>query len=376
VVKPGSEPRGNGQNGDGAVKPPTTRGLPSVAEARRARKRLTRMPGRFWLWSGVVLVAGFVIWWKREEGEIQRMRSELLARQRATVAELGPRWFPLRDKIEAWTIKCATGTEEVIDEPTLRSWDFRSLPGIYLRLGLQDAASPQSIRKAARRSLRDGFTACLLLVENPNPLAGPACESNKDCPPRQHCNEFERCSEYAQPYSLRLAYKTMWLLTDEWVDEINATTKELTMRGAVASFDDWNTYDIPVAADLLTRAKYFLAVVDEPAPADDAEPADGGAPAHEPRGEEQPADEDDPTGPAVSPSIPTAPHPARVCAWRLEDDRQVLAIRRHAAGRFVGGATSVDAPTMAARQRQANSCALALEVRAALGDDTATKLPD
>ena len=37
---------------------------------------------------------------KREEGEIQRMRSELLARQRATVAELGPRWFPLRDKIE------------------------------------------------------------------------------------------------------------------------------------------------------------------------------------------------------------------------------------------------------------------------------------
>jgi len=49
----------------------------------------------------------------------------------------------------------------------------------------------------------------------------------------------------------------------------------------------------------------------------------------------------------------------------------VLRVRREAAGELIGGTPSVDEDVMAARQRQANSCALALAVRQAIGDRTA-----
>lgn len=308
------------------------------------------------------------------------MRSELLARQRAVVAELGPRWLPLRDKIEGWTSQCASFTDEVVDRQALQGWDFRTMPGIYLRLARPDARSPERIRAAARRSLHDGFTSCLVTAPNPNPLAGPACRSNKDCPPRQQCNEFGHCAPHAQPYNLRLAYKVMWPLSDDWVDEIGSITKELTMRGAMASFDDWSQYDITVAADLLTRAEYYLVVVDEPlegqaSPSGDAEPEqDVALRLAEKKGEVfrgGPVADTEPND-----SIPTAPHKARVCAWRLDDDRQVLAIRRDAAGRVVGGSAGISPRVREARQRQANACALALEVRAAMGDESPAELPE
>jgi hypothetical protein len=357
------------------------RGLPSLAETRRRRGRTSWLPPKFWAWSAVILGASLVFWWKSEEGKIQGMRSELLARQRAAVAELGPRWFPLRDKIEGWTRECAAfADDEVVDAAALRGWDFRTQPGIYLRLAEPDTETTERIRAAARRSLHDGFTACLVTVPNPNPLSGPACTSTKDCPPRQHCNQFDHCAPYAQPYNLRLAYKVMWLLTDEWVDEVNSITKELTMRGAVASFDAWNQYDITVAADLLTRAQYFMVVVDEPV--EGQVTASGGqAPEQdtawrlaEKKGEVFRGGAADEVG--RNESIPSVPHKARICGWRLEDGRQMLALRRDAAGRFVGGAAGVDVRVLEARQRQANSCALALEVRAAIGDDTSAGLPE
>jgi len=101
------------------------------------------------------------------------------------------------------------------------------------RLAKAEAESPETIRSAALQSLRDGFTACLLLVPNPNPLDGASCNSNKDCPPKQVCNELEHCVGHAQPYNLRLGYRTMWPMTDEWVDDVQAISKKLTMRGAV-----------------------------------------------------------------------------------------------------------------------------------------------
>lgn len=339
------------------------------------------LPPKFWAWAAVILAASFIFWWKMEEGKIQSVRSELLARQRAAVAELGPRWFPLRDKIEAWTRECATFDEDAVDEAALRGWNFRSSPGIYLRLGQKEAETPEQIRAAARRSLHDAFTACLMLVPNPDPVAGPACKSNKDCPPRQHCNQFSHCAEYSQPYNLRLAYKVMWILTDDWVDEVNSITKELTMRGAVASFDSWTSHDVPVAADLLTKAKYYMVVVDEPVAGEPEAAAGGQAPEEDTaerlarkKGEVFRGSPSEDL--SLNPSIPTKPHKARVCVWRLEGARQVLALRRDAAGRIVGGAAGVDVRTLEARQRQANSCALALEIRSAIGDDSAASLPE
>jgi hypothetical protein len=338
------------------------RGLPSIEQARRDRGKFRSMPPKFWLWSAVILGASFIFWWKKEEGDIQSMRNDLLARQRAVVAELGPRWIPLRDQIEAWTGECARGRDELIDRDALRGWDFRSMSGIYLRLGQQQAESPERVRAAATESLHDAFTACLLVAPNPNPLAGPKCKSNKDCPQKQQCNEFEHCQDYAQPYNLRLAYKTMWPLSTEWIDDVQAIDRKLTMRGAVATFEDWNTYDLPVAVDLLTKAKYFLVVVDE---------ASAGA------GEPQPEASADAGAPdaGASRAIPSEPHFARVCAWRLGDGRRMLGIRREAAGRLMGSGSSANAESFQAQQRQANACALALSVRAALGEDSAATSP-
>ncbi len=344
----------------GPERQPLARGLPSVEEARQQRGKRRMMPPKFWAWAALFIGAGIIIWWKVEEGQIQRMRNELLGRQRAVKAKLGPRWTPLRDKMERWTQECAAEKfKEVRGEGLVKSWDFRKMNGIYLRLAQDAARSTESIREAAVKSLHDGFTACLMHVPNPSPLRGPRCATTQDCAEGHWCNEFNHCAKYSQPYNLRLAYKTMYVMTDDWVKEIQAITKKLTLRGAVATFDVANKYDLPVAAQLLVKAKYFMVIVDEPADKADADanelpPAgDGGVDA----------------GASDDRNIPTAPHKARVCIWRLKDDKnkedkKMLAILRDAAGTFVGPSGSSMSPsTRIARQRQANSCALALAVR-------------
>ena len=301
------------------------------------------LPPRFWVWAIVFIGAGLIVWWKIDEGEINKMRGELLARQRVVVEELGPKWLPLRDRIEKWTQECAVGAFH--DEPNpdlVEEWDFRKMPGIYLRVGLTAAKSTNTIREAANKSLKDGFTACLFRVNNPSPLAGPKCETTEQCPPRNICNEFNHCAEPHQPFNARLAYKALFMLTDEWIADTQAITNRLTMRGAAATFEANNRYDLPIATDLLARSKYFLAVVDEPVEGNDGldlpEVSDAG-------------EQDDR-------SIPTAAHPARICLWRLEDDKKMIAIRRDADGELRSASTAnIDPKTMIARKRQANSCA-------------------
>ncbi len=359
-----SQPPTSGSRTKEAPKEPRTIGLPSIEQARQERGKRQWMPVRFWKWAAVFIGAGIILWWKLEQGEVNQMRNELLARQRAVTEQLGPRWFPLRDKIEGWTVECAAKDfKEVVVDQLLDQWDFRTMAGIYLRLAQAAATSPKSIREAATKSLHDGFTSCLLVVNNPNPIAGPECRTTQDCAQGQLCNDYQHCAEYGQPYNLRLAYRTMYVMTDEWTADIQDITKKLTMRGAVATFDAINKYDLPAAAELLQRAKFFLVVVDEPASAVDKE-GDLGLP--------EVAD----AGVADDLSIPTAPHQARVCAWRLEDGAKVLAVRRDAAGQLMGGPETTNLETRIARRRQANSCALALAVREALGVEPGAKVPE
>ncbi|MCA9621580.1 MAG: hypothetical protein KC731_21305, partial [Myxococcales bacterium] len=124
------------------------RGLPSIEQARRDRKRQKWFPARFWLWAVTFIGAGIIVWWKIDQGKVEEMKSELLARQRAVVKELGPRWFPLRDKIEGWTAEC--GVEAFIEQGASDlPKDLRSAPGIYLRLAQSSTKSPEAIREAA-----------------------------------------------------------------------------------------------------------------------------------------------------------------------------------------------------------------------------------
>lgn len=339
------------------------RGLPSIDQARADRKRTRWFPARFWLWAMTFIGAGIIVWWKIDQGEIEEMKSELLSRQRAVVKELGPRWFPLRDKIEAWTAEC--GAEAFVEQSAdglVEEWDFRKEAGIYLRLAQSATKSPEAIREAANKSLRDGFTSCLFTVDNPSPLAGAECIDSSDCPDKHLCNEFNHCQEPSQPVNMRLAYKSLHMLGDQWVANVQEIDNKLTARGALATFEAANKFDLPVATDLLLRSKYFLVVVDEAVKVDDSDlahtlpDADAGA--------------DDR-------SIPTAPHPARVCMWRLSDDKRMFAVVAKAAGELRGTmGPDVGPQTRIAQQRQANSCSLALEVRDRIGAGAGAQVQD
>ena len=138
-----SKPSAGNRPGDDAP-----RGLPSITQAREdRRKRKSMLPARFWMWAAVLFGAALIVWWKIEQGEINSMRNELLGKQRAAVEELGPRWFPLRDKIEGWTTECAREAfvEHIDDEIKNGKWEFRRDAGIYLRLAQPSAATPDSM---------------------------------------------------------------------------------------------------------------------------------------------------------------------------------------------------------------------------------------
>jgi hypothetical protein len=325
--------------------PQRTRGLPAIEQARHLRATKIRFPRtKFWAYAGLVLAITLILHWKYTQGENEHARQALLAQQRSVKAELGPRWFPLRDKVERWTLELAKEAgAEVVDKDALAGWDFRVKPGIYLRMRASDVKDVDAIRKGAKDSLKDAFTSCLVRVPNPNAIAGIDCRHTRECPSGEYCNETDHCSKAAQPFNLRVAYRTMHVLSDEWVTEVQEAGTDIRLRLFSTSFDDTVRDDMPLAAELLTRAQYYLVVLDEAAKGADA--GDGSAEA-----------------------LQAAPHFARVGLWRLSDDKLVLRLRREAGGQLIGGMPSVDEKVMAATKRQANSCALAMAVRQAMGD--------
>src|SRR5262249_32467318 len=134
-----------------AVNEEHVRGLPAIEEARLKRKqgRWPIIPARFWLWTATALAVWGVFYYKKTQGEIESAKAKLFARQRAIVAELGPRFEPLRDQVERWITGSAEAYAGDLVDPELKGWDFRTQPGIYLRLRLADAIAAARIRKAA-----------------------------------------------------------------------------------------------------------------------------------------------------------------------------------------------------------------------------------
>lgn len=295
-----------------------------------------------------------------EESRIQSARNELLAKQRAIVAELGPRWYPLRDKIEKWSRECGGDLKPGVDPAAGKTWDFRTMPGIYLRLSQEATTTGKSVREAASKSLHDGFTSCLLLTAQIEPTVGRLCHTTAECAPGQLCNDFRHCASHSQPFNLRIAYQSLHVMSDEWVTDIQGITKHLVVRGATATFEDVIRFDIPVATDLLQRAEYFMVVVDEqPLENPAAEKDEGGITEND----------------ASDRSISVEPHVARICVWRLSDDKRMLAVVGNAAGELVGGPAETNSRTRDALRQQANSCALALDVREAMGLGAGAKIP-
>jgi hypothetical protein len=325
-----------------------TRGLVAVEESRATRQsgRIPAIPPRFILWTITVVIAWAIYYWRTTQAEVESQKAALFAKQRGIVTELGGKFEPLRERIESWTASEAGAYGGEVALPELGKWDFATLPGIYLRLRLSDAAKPETIRKAAQASLRDAFTACLFREPNADPASGPPCKASHDCAAGTFCNELDHCMPPAQPYNMRAAYHGTKVLGEDWTVRLRSAGDDMTMRLLEREFDSAVKDDIPLVIDLMTRAQFFLLVLDE-----DPE----GSP-----GEKPPLE-----------VLHASPHPARVTLFGLKPgmDRVLLRVRRNIEGRFIpAGQTALTDPDLvAAQQRQVNSCQLALHVREVLG---------
>jgi len=327
---------------------PTSRGLSAIQEGRKRRAEFPRIPPRFFLWMFVILAGWAIIYWKIDQNELESWRNRLLSRQRAVDAELGPRYNPVRDQLEVWIMEAAGPYAGDSISAEAKSSPFRSKPGTYLRLYIDDAKQQESLRRAALESLRDGFTSCFTTFPNPDPFKGPACKKNQECPPGQHCNEVFHCSEPAQPYNLRVAYRAARVLSDSWVNDVREASNDMRLRLLERDFDSALQEDIPLAIDLLVRAQYFLLVLDENTDLAATEVPDAGT---------------------YSESLQAVPHPVRVFAWDLVSKKLLFRVRTEIVSKV--GITTDSATTRIAVQRQSNNCAIAVEVRRLLGDESA-----
>src|SRR5688572_4640589 len=340
---------------------PRVRGLPSLEEARAERRRaivlgrvrVRAMPPQFWLIAGTAIAAFGVLYWRLAEGQLESQKSGVMAKQRAIVQTLGVKILPFRDRVEGWAQELSGVWPGDFARAGASLDEITKAPGVYLRLRVANAHGPAEIRRAARQSLHDGFTSCFFVRTNAaDPTKGPVCHSPAECSPGLLCNEWNVCAKPPVPYNMRLAYRALRVLSTEWTDELHQTTNDLTVSAYDRDLDAVTKNDVPVAIDLLARAKYLTLVLDE-------DPAGGLRPEAADAGVTE-SDEE---------RVQREPHPARVGIWDLTRNAPVLRVRAEAAGRFVpvGDAVVKSTETLHAQQRQTNSCALALQVKEALG---------
>jgi hypothetical protein len=162
------------------------------------------------------------------------------------------------------------------------------------------------------------------------------------------CNEYEVCAPPPEPYNMRLLYRALRVLSEEWSAELREASSDLAVTAYSRDLDSVSRTDVPIARRVVERAKYFTLVLDET-------PAEG-LPSSPPDAGETPEER-----------LQGAPHPARVGIWDLATGRRIVAWRAEAAATVVSmGRAVTRRESIMAQQRQANSCQLALEVKRAL----------
>ena len=318
--------------------------------------RVRAMPPHFWLWTAVALGAFSVIYWRIAQGRVESVKATVMAKQRAIAHTLGPKILPFRNQVEAWVRELAAAGPGDFVDPSASLEKISTSPGVYLRLRLANTKNPKAIRKAAQSSLLDGFTSCLFVrVGAPDPTQGPPCRVTADCKSGLLCNEWNVCTEPPRPYNMRLAYRALRVLSPEWTDELHEAGSELAVSAYDRDLDSVAKSDVPVAIELLSRAKYFTLVLDEDPP--------GGLPKEQPDAGETPEER-----------VQREAHYARVGIWDLATKTPLVRMRAEAAGTFVpvGDRAVQSAGMLAAQQRQTNSCQLALSVREAISKSETT----
>jgi hypothetical protein len=305
------------------------RGLRSIKEAReeRSRRKFGRPTGTFaiLILAGVLVVLGAnYVWSEKKLGD---QREGILKQQRAAVATLGAEWFPLRDKIEGLVLDSAKEYQGDTIAADASKWDFRTIPGIYLRVRLAEAKNVNDLRAAGSESRRDGFTSCLLRTQTAEDMDAGQSED--------------------RPWNLRQAYAATRVLTDEWVNEVKTAGDDMRLRIFDEQYEKAKKEEIPLAVDIVKRAQFFLFVLDEDVPEAKAT-ADG--------------------GPITIEDDQLVPHPARVVLANLKTGQVEMRLRRTSSGKFymAGDGHGLPEESRQAMVRQVNNCTLAEQVKQAL----------
>jgi hypothetical protein len=312
------------------------RGLAAIAQNRGERSAGSKWTTQAGLVAAGAVIAGLVAHKIVGEHELNADREALLAKQRAVVATLGTEWYPLRNDLEGDVLGAAKEYRGDFVGSQAGTSSFRTRPGLYLRMRVAESIDAQSVRKVAADAKKDAFAACLLREPNERGLRG----------------EVDGGAFAEQPWNLGQAYAATRILTEDWVQAVKDADEDLRMRVFVEQYDKAVREEIPLAIEVIKRAEFFLLVLDEDVPEATAL-ADG--------------------GPITEDALQLVEHPARVSLFDLRSKTEIVRLRRSAGARVISAGERVvtDEETRAAVQRQANNCALARQVEAALATQTA-----
>ena len=312
---------------------PSTRpkpGLKAIYEGREARKpggKYGRPSTALYLFGVSAILGSLVVYHYVDQYQLDSQKHDLLAEQRAMKATIGAAWFPLRDEIESYVLDAARAYKgDFVDSEAAR-WDFRSAPGLYLRMRVADAKDLLNLRRAAAQSQRDGFVGCLLRE-----------------PTRAVTGDRDAGAFPEQPWNLARAYNATRVLTDDWADQVKAADDKMQVRVVQEQYEKASTVDMRTAAEVVKQAKFLLVVLDEDSP-DASAPADG--------------------GPLDEASLQLVAHASRVHVLDLRTKSELLRLRREGSASFMfaGEHGATDPETRGAMQRQVNNCSLADQVR-------------
>jgi hypothetical protein len=307
------------------------RGLPAIARLREERSRR----GSRWTMQAGLIASGAVVVSLIAHGVVSRQdlasdKRALLAKESAVQATVGVEWLALRTRLEQDVVRAGGVYPGDHVEREAQSGAFRTQPGLYLRMRLIEARSPESLARAATSGQKDALAACLLREPNERGLRG----------------ELDGGAFAEQPWNLGQAYWATRILLPEWVSAVQAADDAVQLRVYTAQYDEAIRSEIPLAAEIIKRAKFLLLALDE-----DAEGSAEGA-----------------QGATTQAALQLVPHPTRVYLFETSSGKELLALRRSGEGRVVqvGERAMTDPETRDAMQRQANNCALGREIEAAL----------
>ncbi|HTE46873.1 MAG TPA: hypothetical protein VK636_16620 [Gemmatimonadaceae bacterium] len=307
---------------------------------KRVRGKFNRASPNFWLFAALGVVAILLTYRFFATRKLDGDKEVLLSKQRAVQATVGVEWDKVRDQMEKFALESAGPWPGDWKDSNAAEWDFRTVPGVYLRLRASEASDVNRLRKSAQGSLRDGFVACFLREPN---AAGARGELDGGLFPDQ-------------PWNLRQAYASTRILTDDWVNEVKESGDDLRLRVFEQQYRQAIDHEIPTAIEIIKRAQFFLLVLDEDTP-EAAALTDGGA--------------------ITSDVLQLVPHDARVTILNLRNGNPIARIKRRASASAVpaGERAITDPEIVDAVKRQVNNCSLAMAVSAAIGFQGAPPSP-